>query len=307
MNHFVPTRYDEFAQRLALGLELLDSERQVRIAKPISVAFDGIPWPIPDRRSPPRAFGGFEIWDVLDRVDRHDSCLHALVYKKGLYRKPPASEGPVYVTLRFLSPERRFVPRRMRFELLDPKPIEAADEADPNAGNPSQLGFPSRLRSVTLWPGAAYEVSNASTGLRGRVRSKTDDTPVRWTRVIAYADADGEPDLHIEVGRAHGDDRGEFLLLLDSDAGGIGPFEKTLSVTAHVFVFGNAAVPVPTPERLRNDPLWDLSAEIVTTPDRSDDVLRGEKLPPNFTLHDSKKLEFQLGRFLTSEVPPFTL
>jgi hypothetical protein len=307
VNHFVPTRFSELAQRLALGLELLDSERQNRIAKPISVAFDGIPRPIPDDRSPPRAFGGFEILDELERVDRHASCLHALIYRKGLYRRPPIPGDPATVTLRFLSPERQFVPRRVRFELLDPGPIEAADEANPDAGDPSKLGFPSRLRSVTLWPGAAYDVSSASTGLRGRVRSKADGTPVRWTRVIAFADAGGAPDLELEVGRAHGDDRGEFLLLLDSAAGGIGPFDRTLSVTAHVFVFANAAVPVPTPEQLRKDPLWDLTAEIVATPDRTDDVLRGEKLPPGFTLQDSKSLTFQLGRFLTSEIAPFTV
>ena len=131
--------------------------------------------------------------------------------------------------------------------------------------------------------------------------------PVRWARVVAFAsDANGDPDLDVEVGSAHGDDRGEFLLLLNSDAGGIGPFDKTLSITAHVFVFANAAVPVPTPEQRANDPLWDLPLETVTTPFRSDDVLRGEKLPPDFTLQDSRKLTFELGRFLTSEVSPFT-
>jgi hypothetical protein len=307
VNQFLPSRYGEYAQRLALGLELIDSERQDRIAKPVSVAFDGIPWPIPSYASPPRSSGGFEIWDVLGRLDRHDSCLHALVYKKGLYKKPAVPGDPIFVTLRLLSPERRFVPRRMRFELLDPAPIAAADEANPDAGDPSKLGFPSRVRSVTLWPGAAYDVSNAATGLRGRVRSRANQTPVRWTRVIAFADAGGAPNLSLEVGRAQGDDRGEFLLLLDCDAGGIGPFDSTLSVTAHVFVFGNAAVPVSTPEQRRNDPLWDLVAETVATPGRTDEVLRGEKLPQGFTLQDSKKLAFPLGRFLTSEVPPFTL
>jgi hypothetical protein len=307
VNHFVPTRYGEFAQRLALGLELLDSERQDRIAKPVSVAFDGIPWPIPEYRPSPRHAGGFEVWDSLERVDRHASCLHALVYRKNLYRKPANPGDPATVALRFLSPERRFVPRRLRFELPDPAPLEAADEANPDAGDPSALGFPSRVRSVTLWPGAAYDVSRAATGLRGRVRSKADGTPVRWTRVIAYADAGGEPNLEIEVGRAHGDDRGEFLLLLDSAAGGIGPFDKALAILAHVFVFANAAVPVPTPEQLRNDPLWDLTVETVGTPNRSDDVLQGEKLPPNFTLQDSKGLTFPLGRFLASEIAPFTV
>lgn len=305
MNHFVPTRYGEFAQRLALGLELLDSERRERIAKPVSVAFDGIPRPVPADRFPPLEFGGFEVWDVLERVDRHSTCLHALVYRKGLYRKP--AHPPAALTLRFLSPARQFVPRRLSFELLDPAPIEAADEANPDAGDPSALGFPSRLRSVTLWPGAAYDVGRCATGLRGRVRSKADGTPVRWARAVAYADAGGVPDFELEVGRAHGDDRGEFLLLLDSAAGGIGPFDPALSIAAHVFVFADAATPVPTPDQQRLDPLWDLSVEIVPTPDRTDDVLRGEKLPPNFTRQDSKTLSFPLGRFLTSEVAPFTL
>lgn len=305
MNRFVADRYDELAQRLALGLELLDSERQVRIAKPVSVAFDGIPWRLP-RRRPPRALGGFEIRDVLDRVDRHDSCLHALVYRKGLYRKPPGG-GPALVTLRFLSPDRRFVPRRLRLELLDPAPIVAADEADPDAGDPAQLGFPSRVRSVTLWPGAAYDVAAASTGLRGRVRSRADGSPVRWARVVAFADAAGEPNLDVEVGRAHGDDRGEFLLLLDATAGGIGPFKPTLAVTAHVFVFAAAAIPLATVEQRANDPLWDLPIEAVTTPDRSDDLLRGEKLPPGFTLQASRAIDFPLGQFRTSDVPPFAL
>jgi hypothetical protein len=306
VNHFSSARYDESAQRLALGLELVDPGRQARVAQPVSIAFDGIPWPLPPHGTPPRVAGGFELHDVLDRVDRHASGLHALVYRRGLYRKPPPGDVAV-VTLRFLSPQRWFVPRRLRFPLLDPAPIEALDEAAPDASDPDLLGLPSRVRDVTLWPGAAYGVGRATTGLRGRVRSRTTGRPVRWARVVAFAsDANGEPDLGAEVGRAHGDDRGEFLLLLGPDAGGIGPFDGTLSVTAHVFVFADATVPVPTPAQLASDPLWDVPLERVTTPFRTDEVLRGEQLPPGFTLHDSQKLTFELGRFLTSEVPPFT-
>jgi hypothetical protein len=299
VNHFLPSRFDELAQRLALGLELIDAARGQRVARPASVAFDGIPWP-----APPRMVGSLEIRDVLERVDRHDSCLHALVYRRGLYRKP-ALPGPATLGLRFLSPERRFVPRRLRLDLLDPAPIAAADEADPDAGDPALLGSPSRVREVTLWPGAAYDVTRTATGLRGRVRA--GGRPVRWTRVAAFAsDPAGNPDPNAVVGRAHGDDRGEFLLLLDSDAGGIGPFDRTLSITAHVTVFADAAVPLATAEQRANDPLWDLPMERVTTPQRTDPVLRGEQLPATFTLQDTRKLTFPLGRILTSEVAPFT-
>jgi hypothetical protein len=301
VNHFVPARFDELSQRLALGLELLDAGRGLRVAQPASVAFDGVPWP-----APPRVVGGVEIHDILERVDRHDSCLHALVYRRRLFRKP-ALPGPATLGLRFLSRERRFVPRRLAFDLLDPDPIAAAEEANPDAGDPALLGSPSRVRQVTLWPAAAYDITRTATGLRGRVRARAGGGPVRWARVTAFAsDAAGNPDPTAVVGRAHGDDRGEFLLLLDSDAGGIGPFDKTLSVTAHVTVFADATVPLVTPEQRANDPLWDLPLERVTTALRTDPVLRGEQLPATFTLRDTRKLTFPLGRILTSEVAPFT-
>jgi hypothetical protein len=301
MNAFLPARFDELTQRLALGLELVDAGQGSRVARPVSVAFDGIPWP-----APPRVVGGLEVRDVLERVDRHDSCLHALVYRRGLYRKPPAGQTAT-LSLRFLSPDRRFVPRRLQLDLLDPDPIAAADEANPDAGDPALLGSPGRIRQVTLWPGAAYQATRAATGLRGRVRDPATGQPVRWARVTALgSDAAGNPDPALVVGRAHGDDRGEFLLLLASSAGGIGPFDQTLSVTAHVTVFAASAVPVATPEQRANDPLWDLPRERVTTALRSDPVLRGELLPPTFTRQATRTLTFPLGRILTSEVPPFT-
>ncbi len=298
MSGVLPARYDELTRRLALGLELVDPGRRGRVAHPVAVDLDGSPAD-PAGRAHPRGADAA-------RVDRHASCLHALLYRRGLRRRPAAPGAPAFVSLRFVSPERRYVPRRLRFELLDPAALAAADAANPVAGDPAALGFPSRLRSVTLWPGAAYDLSDATTGLRGRVRSRATGRPVRWARVAAFAsDASGDPDLAAEVGRAHGDDRGEFLLVLAPDAGGFGPFDRTLSVTAHVFVFADATPPSPTPA-LASDPLWDLPVETVGTPLRTDDVLRGEKLPPGFTLQDSRKLTFELGRCLTSEVRPFT-
>jgi len=301
MNHFAAARFDENVQRLALGLELLDSGRLGRVAHPVSVAFDGVPLPLPPYREPTQ-FGGFEIDDILPRVDRHDSCLHAIIYRKGLYRLPSPRQ-PAVVNLRFLSPSRRFVPRRLGFPLLDPVSISAADDANPIAGDPALLGLPNRVRSVTLWSGAAYDVGGAISGLRGRTR-RADGKPVRWVRVEAFQDVRGQQGTTL-VGRAHGDDRGEFLLLVSTDATDFGPLANSLTVDVWVVVHAAADPPPATLFQRRNDPLWDLPLEVVTTTTRTDPILRGEQLPPSYTVSRKAKVTLPLGRFATSEVPPF--
>ncbi len=302
MNRFVAGTYDEFAQRLALGVELVDAERGTRVAHPVSVAFDGVPYPLPAYRDPYR-FGGYEIADVLPRVDRHNSCLHALVYRKGLYRPPTPPADRSFVRLRFLSPQRRHVPRRVAFELLDPAPIAAADEANPAAGDPALLGR-TRIRRVSLFPGATYDVSGSVTGLRGRCRRAADGAPVRWVRVEAFThDAIGG--RVALVGRGQGDDRGEFLLLVRPEASGPGPLDLTNGVSLVIDVY---APPVPpgVPQSVRvADPLWDLPVETATGQGPTDPVSRGEAIPAGST-RISRTESFALGRCMTSQVAPFT-
>jgi hypothetical protein len=269
-------------QRLALGIEVVDAQRGGRVALPLSVLLEGA-------RDVP--------------VARHDSCLYALVYRRGLYRPPPGPAEPALVTLRFLSGDRRFVPRRLQLRLLDPAALAAEDDADPVAGDPSLLGR-RRLRKVALFPGAGYDVGPAATGLRGRCRRALDGAPVRWVRVEAWTqDAfGGRVDL---VGRAQGDDRGEFLLLVDPRAGGVGPLDLVAGLDLVVDVH-SPPTPDDVPLAVRAaDPLWDLPVEPVTAAGPADAVSLGTKIPAGSTL-TSRVESFTLGRCLTSEVAPFS-
>jgi hypothetical protein len=127
--------------------------------------------------------------------------------------------------------------------------------------------------------------------MRGRVtwhQSTQNEVPVRWVRVEASVGGQ-------VVGRAHGDDRGEFLLLLDSSAVGLSDLSSDL--TAVVTVFGPAA-PVPLPG---NDPLADLPIEVLLAD--PDDVSPGRKLPPTYasTASSSRTVNFRLGALLTNQ------
>jgi hypothetical protein len=258
MNEFLASRFVENVQRLALGLEPLDAGRRTRVAHPFRVTFDQAALGLP---RPP--------------VERHNSCLHALRYHPGL-------TGPV--DLRFFDAaafrydprydRRRFVPRRLRIPLL----AEAAADSSP---------YTYRVRRPALFPGAAYAVSESATGLRGRV--VRNGLPMRWARVVAAA-----PDGGAVVGRAHSDDRGEFLLLLDSGAISVGELVDPLPV--RVTVFGPGAVPVPgSPDLPERDPLWDLPLEVVPAPGAADPVSAGEVLPAGYTASTDRVVNFPLG------------
>ncbi|HYU15380.1 MAG TPA: hypothetical protein VEL05_04895, partial [Candidatus Acidoferrum sp.] len=152
-------------------------------------------------------------------------------------------------------------------------------------------------------PGATYDVSGTATGLRGRCRRTADGTPVRWVRVEAWThDAAG---ARIErVGRAQGDDRGEFLLLINADASGVGPLDLAAGVSVIVDVH---APPVPgavPPDVRAADPLWDLPVETVTGAGAADPVSLGEAIPAGSTLV-SRTEAFDLGRCMTSQIAPF--
>ncbi len=300
MNHFLPARYDEDVGRLALGLEVLDAQRGGRVALPVSVAFDGLPLPLPPSRAP-RRVGGLEIFDVQPRAVRHDSCLFTVLYTRNLYR--PVG-GSAKLKLRLVAPGRRFVPRRLSFPLADPAAAQAFDESEVAPGNPALLGIPNRVRSVSLFPGAAYDAPATVTALRGRCR-RADGSPVRWVRVEARLPPGRGGQPGAVVGRAQGDDRGEFLLLVGSEASGIGPLDAHLQLTLTVTAFAQTAPPPATPLQRANDPLWDLPLEAVTGPGPGDPVGRGEALPTGYGLSRSQSVLFQLGRTVTSAVPPF--
>jgi hypothetical protein len=271
MNQFLPSRYDENIQRLALGLEPVDAMRLRRVAQPLRVEVE----------NPPKA-------SAKPPVQRHPSCLHALLYYPALVDSvdirifeqfdPQETEWQYHLP-------RQFVPRRFRI------PLHSEGTADT---------FPSidRVRRPFMFPGAGYDLDSCATGIRGSVLR--GGAPMRWARVTAVLASSGLP-----VGRAHGDDRGEFLLLIDSNAIPLG--DLVSPVTLQVNVFGPDTIPVPVPPDLPlRDPFWDLPREEVPAPGAADTVSTGVTLPTKYTATTGTNVDFFLGE-LRSAPAPFTI
>jgi len=266
VNEFLPQVFVEKIERLVLGIEPTDALRGARIAHPIDLVIDGTPYP-PGEASWESLAGMPDPIGTLAKIPRHNSCRHALIFKPGV--KSP-------IAIRMYDRERRFVPRR----IIYPIPADIHTPAPP-----------SRVRRPALFPGAAYAISESVTGLRGRVtwsQPTANEVPARWVRVDARIEAN-------LVGRAYGDDRGEFLLVLDSEAAGLGDLPSPLAV--QVTVFGPAA-PLPISPQ---DPFSDLPLETLAAD--PDDVSPGEKLPPGYaaTAHSSRVVNFELGKLLTNQ------
>jgi hypothetical protein len=274
MNEFLPQNWVERVERLALGLEPVDAARGTRMAQPFDIVFDeaaqGLPRP---------------------RIRRHNSCLFILLYESDL----PAL--PTRVKLRFLERARdlrlgpsdfarRFVPRLISFPL---KAVAAAE----------QQKISDRIRRPWLFPGAAYEVCVTATGLRGRV--SRNGQPARWARIVATQRGNGTV-----VGRAHGDDRGEFLLLISPEGSGIGDLPASLALTINVMCRAVA----PAQSTQAPDPFWDLPEEVALDPLPGnpfiDPVAKGDTLPASFTPPTSTDIDLPLGR-ITSRSAVFVI
>lgn len=208
-------------------------------------------------------------------INHHRAGLHVLLYHPKLVS---------HVDLRLFDDTRRFVPRRLRI------PILALTEAE---NNPPR----SRVRRPVLFPGAAYDITSDITGLRGRVLR--GGQPMRWARVEARLPGGGRL-----VGRAHGDDRGEFLLLIGSEASPVGDLNPPLQI--EVTVLGPTVPPVPPISvRPEIDPLWDLPLEQTALPGDPDPVSAGENQPANYTASTMQSVDLAFGRILSG--PIFTI
>lgn len=274
MNAVLPEAYSERLHRLAVGFEPLDPVRGGRLPHPLRFEAEG-PLPRPFTRSGPYRRGVRE-GQLLPVIDRHDSNLWALLYQ-------PRLEADT-LDVRIYDPLRRSVPRRFRVPIL---PLASLD-----GGEPAALTQARRVRRPALFPGAAYDTSSRITGLRGRVTRGGD--PLRWTRVEARLEPGGTL-----VGRAHGDDRGEFLLLLANAAS---PTAELIDpIPVRVTVFAPPAAPVPNPVTLpADDPLWDLPIELLPPPGDPDPVSPGEELPNGYTDSVSALVQFHLGRLISA-------
>jgi hypothetical protein len=237
VNTVLDDRYVESITRLALGLEAIDAARGGRISDPIGVSVEA---PL-----------------GIEKVPRHNSCLHALVYS-------PLVTSPV--TVRLLSPDRRFVPRRLQ--------IPIGSEADAEAG---LLPAPKRSWRPLLFPGAAYDISGSATCLRGRVVWHDNGSPVRFARVVAFYGTQ-------RIGLAHGDDRGEFLLVLSVDTvdGDDFPLANPPVLPVALDLMLTIVAPNVRPAPDPNDRLWGLPLEVAAGPGLPDPVSLGEQLPGTY-------------------------
>lgn len=267
--------------RLALGIEPVDAVRDRRSTLPLAAVFDDV-----------------VRGNVRPRLLRHPWNRFTLAYDDYFAVQPRIAdlrffggEGEIYDTG---TDNRRIVPRRLRFALRS----LAQAQMQPAL---------SRTCRPRLFPGAAYPIGNAHTGLRGRVMRQAGGNkplrPARWVRVVASRPAD-EDDLSqaTVVGRAFGDDRGEFLLLIRPGAF-LGPPQKTLPVRITVFA---PPEPAPNPSDLpQRDPLWDLPLETPATLADADEVLRGETLPPGYVEVADREVALPVARLLRGQ-PDYT-
>jgi hypothetical protein len=261
-NRFLGSRYVENIQRLALGIEAVDAMRGGRIADAIRITFDEIP------RGLPRP-----------AIMRHDSAVFALLYDTQLGDEIVIRLFDSAYTLWSESRDRRrFVPRRLRIPLL------ASDTADSQP-------IAQRIRRPALFPGAAYETPECVTGMRGSVVD--GDESVRWARVQAV-----DPVSGATVGIAHCDDRGEFLLLIDSTASGLAELSDPLELNLTVHV---PTTPVVSDAIKALDPMWDLPIELVADPGDDDAVSPGQLPWADWTVGPTTTVEFSLGTLLRGQ------
>lgn len=176
---------------------------------------------------------------------------------------------------------RVFVPRRLAF-----MPVLTGGMPPASTEN---------IRQAWLWPGAAYPIPSRATVLRGGIRREIAPgmtVPVPWARVVITKPGGGAPNFATEarLGHAHGDDRGEFLLLLGASAisGGVA---LPSQVAVHVWVF---LPPLSTAFDAAR-PLDSLPLERAGTA-ALDDVLKGLAVPAGYVQQAAKALDIRLGQ-----------
>lgn len=274
MNQFVDAAFTESVQQLALGIESIDAAREQPLLTPVMLTFDDL-------------LHG----NVRPCLLRHPSNRHTLLYEDHYAGTARTVELRIFDQRERLYASawdgRRFVPRRLRIAL----PTLAVAQSQPPA---------SRVCRPHLHPGVAYTMNTIATGVRAHaMRAAAGPLPLRparWVRVLATVPAT-EPDLDDStvVGRAFGDDRGEFLLMLRFHVAAIG-VEPLLSVRLRVFAPPEAVA--ATPELPAADPLWDLPIEQPATLADTDQVLRGETLPAGYVEAAQRTVQLPLGQLL---------
>lgn len=284
-NVYSPARYDERVFHLALGIEPTDALSGLRAPSSVDVRLERFPSPVDDWRSWRR---GETLSAVLPAMPRHRSGRFAVLHpqRSGIIELRlvdnlrAGAGGRVDGARSGIGQGRRIVPRRLLFAI----PTEAAVlDAE---GDPAVAPIPiwQRAFDPACFPGASASLVPAATAIRGRVE-RDDGTgrmlPVRWARVRA-TNAGGD-----EVGWAHGDDRGEFVLVIERSENDIVAPSDPMSIDLTIGYVDPPDQPDPAdPTRADVDPLWDLPIETVTAaPDPSTEPsITGRRFLPEHTI-----------------------
>jgi len=301
MNVLLPSRFVERFTRLLLGLQPMDAVRRQRIAHRVRFVVE--PTPFPDPLTPDlvrwlkaRIDSRQPLHDSWRRVTRHSSCRFALVYDR--------ESGPT-IDVRTIDASERLVPRRLRVPLADlgdPDDLAVLDE----------LPVGQRSRFPAFYPGAAYDVGERTTGLRGRVVVSDGGVPptlvpARWPRIEARLTGIAQP-----IAWAHGDQHGEFLLILPPESIATPavqlPNALTLDITAH----GRRGLPAsPPPPLVRGaDPFWDLPLEALGAPGvapDADQISLGRTIPADYDGAVTQSVTFTYSQIISSGVLPFDI
>lgn len=267
-------------QRLALGLSLIDAQSGVGAGGSLRVELERI--------------GGYDCPLILDR---HRADRHALLYRgrAGKLLDHALAKGVGYQhALRIYAPletsangyssardERRYVPRRL---LLTPALAQKQPVLD--TGN---------IRETWLWPGSAYPLSPSSSAVRGRVLrgpNLASAAAIPWARVfLTIPAAETNFAAATFIGRAHGDERGEFVLSVAASAAQGAALSSPLACRLWAWF----APPAPA----SSDPLALLPLEDAGS-DAINDVLRGYTIPAGYTQSVSATLPpLRLGETLS--------
>jgi hypothetical protein len=225
--------------RLALGLLTRDAANDRATAAPLRAGWEASGHLLPR--------GGPAWWPCVD-LER---------VGQGRFRLRATPARPDILTVRLVDPTRRYVARRLGVTLWP-----YADLVDPLPAH--LITVAARTLPVWLLPGAAYPVPRGTTAIRGRVSIQGD--PLPWARIDAV-DTGGTV-----LGRAHGDDRGEFLVLLtDTNQN---PVQSTVDVRLLVRAPG-VALPAPPVEPIARP------ANPPAAGDLDNPLLRGLTPPPS--------------------------
>jgi hypothetical protein len=290
----------QLVSRVRLGIETFDALGRHGPMGGIGVHVENVqtPWPVQPGDGSPTPFGDQTDGAGLPALRRSWSGRFAVVFDR-----PPVG-GDDHVAVRLVSAGRRYVPRRLAIPAPTIAAVTAAEAA--HDLDPAQPLVPRGCRPL-LYPGAAYGAAAGATVIRGRVVWEGTSRPVRWTRVTArpaqpidVLDENGEVVDSIQpgLGLAHGDDRGEFVLVL-----GVLPSElyvlPELDLDVELLVEAAAEPasddPVDSPTGSRTDPLWDLPLETVGSLDPADGVTLGVTTPAGFTSADTSALTVRRG------------